>query len=99
MFISIVFIHGLTGDREKTWTAKGAQSPWPQYLLPTTVPQGRILTFGYDAYVADWRHVVSKNRIGNHAKNLLSALSTLRDNDDTVSSPWAANSFTADFVE
>lgn len=83
---SIIFIHGLTGDREKTWTAKGAATPWPQDLLPQAVPQARILTFGYDAYVADWRTVVSKNRIGNHAKNLLNVLSTLRDDDDTVGS-------------
>lgn len=28
-------------------------------LLPPIVPTARVLTFGYDAYVADWRGVVS----------------------------------------
>jgi protein SERAC1 len=84
---SIVFIHGLTGDREKTWTAPGAERPWPQELLPTEpgFSQARILTFGYDAYVADWKSVVSKNRVGEHARNLMSRLANYRDRDETVS--------------
>jgi len=81
---SIIFIHGLTGDREKTWKAKGATEPWPKALLPSKVPNARILTFGYDAYVADWRGMVSKNRIGNHAMNLLATVATYREDDDTV---------------
>lgn len=81
---SIVFVHGLTGDREKTWKAKNAIAPWPQILLPPRVPNARILSFGYDAYVADWRGMVSKNRIGNHAMNLLTAVATYREDDDTV---------------
>lgn len=82
---SIIFVHGLTGDREKTWTAKGAASPWPHALLPTEIANARILTFGYDAYVADWNGMVSKNRIGNHSMNLLSTVATYREKDDTVS--------------
>lgn len=78
-------MHGLTGDREKTWTVKGAASPWPRTLLPTKIANARILTFGYDAYVASWQGVVSKNRVGNHAMNLLTALATHREDDDTVS--------------
>jgi hypothetical protein len=82
---SIVFVHGLTGDREKTWTARSDASPWPHALLPARVTNARILTFGYDAYVADWHGMVSKNRIGDHSMNLLSAIATYRVNDDTVS--------------
>jgi hypothetical protein len=81
---SIIFVHGLTGDREKTWTAKGSSAPWPQTLLPSKVPDARVLAFGYDVYVADWRGVVSKNRIGNHSINLLNAVATFRGDDDTV---------------
>ena len=81
---SIIFVHGLTGDREKTWRAKDAASPWPRTLLPAKVPNARILTFGYDAYVADWRGMVAQNRIGNHSMNLLTAVATYREDDDTV---------------
>lgn len=78
-------MHGLTGDREKTWTAKDAASPWPEALLPAKVPDARILTFGYDAYVTALAGVVSNNRIRNHAMNLLSAVAAYRDEDETVS--------------
>jgi len=81
---SIVFVHGLTGDREKTWTARNASEPWPKTLLPSELPTARVLTFGYDAYVADWRGVVSQNQIGNHAWNLLTSLASYREKDDTV---------------
>lgn len=82
---SIVFVHGLTGHRENTWTAHDATEPWPKTLLPTKLPNARILTFGYDASVADWRSVVSEARVGNHASNLLNALANFREEDDTVS--------------
>ncbi|KAI3316912.1 hypothetical protein HD806DRAFT_541795 [Xylariaceae sp. AK1471] len=85
--IDIVFVHGLTGDRERTWTAKDASNPWPQTLLPSKLPTARILTFGYDAYVADWRGVVSQNRIENHAYNLLTSLASYREEDDTNEHP------------
>jgi hypothetical protein len=83
---SLIFVHGLTGDREKTWTGRDATEPWPKALLPLKVPNSRILTFGYDAYVSDLRDMVSKNRIGNHAYNLLSAVASYREEDDTVRS-------------
>ncbi|KAF2011165.1 hypothetical protein BU24DRAFT_454648 [Aaosphaeria arxii CBS 175.79] len=85
--VDIVFVHGLTGDREKTWKAKNATEPWPQSLLPLKLPNVRVLTFGYDAYPADWRGMVSKNRIGNHAMNLLAAVATYREDDDTDERP------------
>ncbi|KXX73750.1 Nephrocystin-3 [Madurella mycetomatis] len=85
--VDIVFVHGLAGHREKTWTAEHALSPWPQALLPSKIPSARILTFGYDAHVAGWRRVVSESRIKDHAWNLLTALSTYRDEDDTNERP------------
>ncbi|KAI2465425.1 hypothetical protein F4781DRAFT_435459 [Annulohypoxylon bovei var. microspora] len=84
---SIVFIHGLTGDRERTWTAKDASDPCPKTLLPSKLPTARILTFGYDAYVADLLSVVSRNRIRNHAWNLLTSLSSFREDNDTNERP------------
>ncbi|KAJ2981238.1 hypothetical protein NUW58_g6735 [Xylaria curta] len=85
--VDIVFIHGLTGDRERTWTVEGASEPWPKTLLPSKLPTARILTFGYDAYVADWKSVVSQNRIANHAYNLLTSLAHYRDDDNTNEHP------------
>ncbi|KXX75211.1 Kinesin light chain [Madurella mycetomatis] len=82
--VDIVFVHGLTGDREKTWTAHGASEPWPKTLLPSELPNSRILTFGYDAYVVDWRGMVSQNRISNHGWNLLTSLSSYREKDNTA---------------
>lgn len=81
---SVVFIHGLDGNREKTWTAKGADEPWPKTLLPMELPSARILTFGYDAYAAKWEKGGSQNRIRDHAWNLLTALASCRESDDTV---------------
>ncbi|KAI0437652.1 hypothetical protein F4803DRAFT_565895 [Xylaria telfairii] len=85
--VDIVFIHGLTGDRERTWTAKNASEPWPKTLLASKIPTARILTFGYDAYVADWKGVVSKNQIANHSWNLLTSLANYREEDNTNGRP------------
>ncbi|RYP74867.1 hypothetical protein DL771_002788 [Monosporascus sp. 5C6A] len=75
---SIVFVHGLTGDQERTWTASGA-GLWPQTLLPSKIPNARILTFGYDANVVKFTKVVSSNTIGDHAGTFLAALATARN--------------------
>ncbi|RKK17486.1 hypothetical protein BFJ65_g7820 [Fusarium oxysporum f. sp. cepae] len=83
----VVFVHGLNGNRERTWTAQGATEPWPKTLLPVALPKARVLAFGYDASVADWRGMVSQSRIGNHSWNLLIALAGYRDNDGTNERP------------
>ncbi|KAK3896550.1 P-loop containing nucleoside triphosphate hydrolase protein, partial [Staphylotrichum tortipilum] len=85
--VDIVFIHGLTGDRERTWTARNASEPWPKTLLPAELPTARVLTFGYDAYVTDWKGMVSQSRIGDHASNLLTSLASYRDRDNTNERP------------
>ncbi|KAI1742224.1 hypothetical protein F4680DRAFT_464108 [Xylaria scruposa] len=86
--VDIVFIHGLTGDRERTWSTKNASEPWPKTLLASKLKTARILTFGYDAYVADWKTVVSQNRIRNHSSNLLNSLAHYRqEKEDTNEHP------------
>lgn len=60
------------------------EEPWPGTLLPAELPEIRVLTFGYDAYVVDLGGVVSKNLIANHAMNLITALASYREKDDTV---------------
>ena len=76
--IDICFVHGLTGDRETTWTAEGQSAPWPKTLLPPRLKKARILTYGYDAYVVR-TSVASANRLNDHARNLLVKLTTDRD--------------------
>ena len=47
----MVFLYGLTGYREKTWTAVGEADPWLRLLLLKDLPMARIITYGYDADV------------------------------------------------
>ncbi|KAI1169676.1 nb-arc and ankyrin domain-containing protein [Nemania sp. FL0916] len=75
--IDICFVHGLTGDRDETWTALGQSAPWPKTLLAAKIPQARLLTYGYDAYVIR-KSVVSTNTLLDHAANLLMDLTADR---------------------
>ena len=81
---SIVFVHGLKGDCLKTWKDKNATEPWPKTLLPLELGTARVLTYSYDSTVTGKEGSPSQNRISNHAQNLLAALATLRQNDNTV---------------
>lgn len=82
----ICFVHGLTGNRYSTWVAKGQSMPWPKVLLPTKLQKARILSYGYDAYVVR-KSVVSRNELGDHAKNLLTDLTTYRAIEGGVGRP------------
>jgi hypothetical protein len=44
--VDICFVHGLTGNRDSTWTTSGQTEPWPNALLPASLEDARILTFG-----------------------------------------------------
>ncbi|CAH0021548.1 unnamed protein product [Clonostachys rhizophaga] len=82
---SIVFIHGLSGDREKTWTGPNQTEPWPKTILPDRLPTARMLVFGYDA---KWlKDSSSRNRVQEHASNLLASLGRHRGEDGTSSRP------------
>lgn len=82
--VDICFVHGLTGNRETTWTAHEQTIPWPETLLPPRLNSARILTFGYDAYVVR-KSVASSNRLIDHATNLLNDLTTERAGSSTSS--------------
>ncbi|KAK3935221.1 hypothetical protein QBC46DRAFT_462210 [Diplogelasinospora grovesii] len=84
--VDICFIHGLTGDRESTWTADGQSTPWPKALLPSELNRACILTYGYDAYVLRGL-VASSNRLIDHATNLLQDLTTDRARRNASSRP------------
>ncbi|KAJ5403872.1 alpha/beta-hydrolase [Penicillium cosmopolitanum] len=84
--VDICFVHGLTGDRENTWTADGQSIPWPQALLPSKLDRARILTYGYDAYIVR-KSVESSDRLIDHATNLLVDLALDRDLSKATSRP------------
>lgn len=75
--IDVCFIHGLTGNRESTWTADGHYASWPQTLLPLKLEKARILTYGYDSDIMR-KSVAGSNRLIDHATNLLTDLTTDR---------------------
>ncbi|KAB5581219.1 heterokaryon incompatibility protein-domain-containing protein [Coniochaeta sp. 2T2.1] len=75
--VDICFVHGLTGNRDSTWTAHGQREPWPKTLLPPKLPRARLLTYGYDAYVVR-KSAASANRLIDHAANLLTDLTNDR---------------------
>ncbi|KAL8388742.1 hypothetical protein RB599_010070 [Gaeumannomyces hyphopodioides] len=84
--VDICFVHGLTGNRDSTWTADGHSTPWPGTLLSQKLRNARILTYGYDAYVLQ-RSVASNNRLNDHAKNFLNDLTTDRASCEARSRP------------
>ncbi|KFH43834.1 Protein SERAC1-like protein [Hapsidospora chrysogenum ATCC 11550] len=85
--VDICFIHGLAGNRDSTWTAKGQEAPWPAVLLPSEIPKARILTYGYDASVVRKSAAISTNRLIDHAGNLLTDLTNDRQRCNAVSRP------------
>jgi protein SERAC1 len=81
---SIVFIHGLTGGREKTWTHEDGTF-WPQDLLPNDFAKARILTFGYDADIVHIFGQASTNTLRDHGRTLCTDLTMLRLRTSSVS--------------
>ncbi|RMI99068.1 hypothetical protein BHE90_017405 [Fusarium euwallaceae] len=96
--VDIVFIHGLNGDRVKTWTSdetkKNPSVFWPKELLPAKCENARILSFGYNAEVAHFFNigkakppVAPTTTIDDHSAALLDSLKGLRDRTETTDRP------------
>lgn len=88
---SIVFVHGLGGDKIGTWTwdtVKERSQFWPQSLLPKDCPTARILSFGYTAELLHFfpqEDGISKQlTIDDHSTSLMQSLVNLREETDTV---------------
>lgn len=73
---SVVLIHGLNGHPHDTWTTKKPEVFWPEQLLPHNLKkeQARVLVYGYDADVTSFMGGTSKDKIHNHAENLVAKL-------------------------
>jgi len=76
--VDIVFVHGLTGNREKTWAHRNGTF-WPGTLLSEDIPRARIMMFGYDADVVRFWTLASSNRLDDHGKSLVYALLDQRE--------------------
>lgn len=81
---SIVFVHGLYGDREATWTHSQTNVFWPKDLLPGDIKDARILSFGYDAKIVKWAESPSDASIEMHAGSLAARLVGFRGRTQTV---------------
>jgi hypothetical protein len=71
--LDVVFVHGITGDPTKTWTAENDASLfWPEWILTDEQNIG-VWTLGYSAPVSQ---LTSSSRMGllDRARNLLSLL-------------------------
>ncbi|KAF2251903.1 hypothetical protein BU26DRAFT_602393 [Trematosphaeria pertusa] len=80
--VDIVFVHGLRGGRESTWTYHRTDNTtclWPEKLLRLDIPKARILTWGYDADVISGGRVGSNDILG-HADCLCTDLANERMN-------------------
>lgn len=64
-------VHGLGGHREKTWTVDSIN--WLRDLLPSDIPNARILSWGYDANTHS-TSPISAQYLYDHATTLVSDL-------------------------
>ncbi|KIM82088.1 hypothetical protein PILCRDRAFT_484446 [Piloderma croceum F 1598] len=77
-FTSIVAVHGLDGEPNKTWTDPKTKAFWIKDFLPQDVPDARILNFGYNASAAFGNTTAE---VIDHAKDLLSSLLDKREEE------------------
>ncbi|KAI9763965.1 MAG: hypothetical protein M1840_008999 [Geoglossum simile] len=84
--VDIVFVHGLWGGRESTWTKDGVI--WPKDLLSEDIPNSRILSYGYDSGVvrSDTAEVTQGN-LEDDARRLCSFLDDERKRTNTTGRP------------
>ena len=75
-------------DVVATYEEQQEEVYWPADLARTTVPDSRILTYGYDTHIRYWlKGPVSKKTVDDHAWDLLCALEALRRSPDETSRP------------
>ncbi|MCJ1423210.1 hypothetical protein MMC29_001092 [Sticta canariensis] len=82
--VDIVAIHGLNGHREKTWTLSNVN--WLRDLLPSDIPNARVISWGYDANTHS-NSPISAQHLYDHAKTLVSDLCLNRKLTKTQTRP------------
>ncbi|CAG7918386.1 unnamed protein product [Penicillium olsonii] len=87
--IDIVFVHGLNGHPQNSWTSKNTGCFWPVDLLPDILAaqRPRILTYGYNANVTAFTDGVSKDSVVSHAETLASSLAANRNLRNATNRP------------
>ncbi|KAI3318545.1 hypothetical protein HD806DRAFT_526288 [Xylariaceae sp. AK1471] len=61
---------------------------WPADLVPITLPDSRVLTYGYDTNIKHWsRGQVSSNTVSQHAGDLLCSLEAKRRSPEEINRP------------
>ena len=71
-------MHGLTGNRETTWTHKDTKVFWPYTLLAYDLPNVRILTSGYDVDIVRALDTAGSETLRDHGKSLANDLALRR---------------------
>jgi hypothetical protein len=72
----IVFVHGLRGSRINTWSKDNVF--WPEKLLREDLQNVRVITWGYDAKIANAFRPASQDSLFGHSNTLLEDLARLR---------------------
>lgn len=94
--VDVVFVHGLNGDPHNTWTSETSKVFWPAQILPPVLidEKPRVLVYGYDADVTSFTDGASKDKIHNHAEQLIAALQSNRRIRKATERPivWIAHS-------
>ena len=80
-YSSIVAVHGLCDDPFDTWTEEASQKLWLRDFLPSQVPGTRIMSYGYDSFVAFGK---SEIELADVAAGLLNRLNDERDTPEVI---------------
>ena len=88
--VDLVFVHGLGGHPQKTWTSKKTGVFWPGQLLPQYTQQQRIQVwvYGYDANpTSKGGQGASTDMIHDHSEHLVAELAAKRREDGATKRP------------
>lgn len=77
-FSSIIAVTGLSGHAFGSWKAKGRADMWLRDFLPPSVPNARIMIYGYDTKLPGSQ---SEASILELSKKLLESVKTSRSGD------------------